>query len=126
MRRGQAIFVIVALLATPLALLARGRAGDSGGCDRMCCLRHGSHPISENTSSDGMMCHRSAAGRNCQCSMNSGRSPIDYGFLAPIVPASPSAIAGILNPPVSRESFSGFVEVTPSGFHSAPFEPPRA
>ena len=38
MRRTQAILVIVALLATPLALLARGMNGGNSECTTMCCL----------------------------------------------------------------------------------------
>jgi hypothetical protein len=126
MRRPQAIFVIVALLATPLALVAHGMAEDAGGCDRMCCLRHATHPAAEKSVNEGMACHHSAAGRKCECAISSGGSPIDYGFLAPIVPTSPSAIVSILNPQVFREYFARFSESTPSGFPSAPFEPPRA
>src|SRR5271163_3195958 len=125
MRRLQAMFVIAALLAAPLALLARGRGGDSGDCNRMCCLRHGSHPAAGESLSEGMMCHRTAAGHGCECAMNSGPSPVDYGFLAPIVPTSPSAVVSILNPQISRDFFGRPTEVAPSGFLSAPFEPPR-
>jgi len=126
MRRSQAIFVIIALLAAPLALLARGMGGDTSACNHMCCLRHDSHPTAGKTLGEGMMCHRTAASHGCECAMNSGRNSIDYGFLAPIVPTSASAIVSILNPQVSREYFGRPIEVAISGFLSAPFEPPRA
>jgi hypothetical protein len=130
-KRIQAILVIVALLASPLALLARGMSGDSGDCTRMCCLRHGAHSgamehATDSSSSDGMMCHRHAAAHNCECAMSPRQNSMDYGFLAPIAPTSPSAIVGILNPEVSREYFGRQMKMTLSGFLSAPFEPPRS
>jgi hypothetical protein len=130
MRRGHAVLVILALLASPLALLARGMAGETGECNRMCCLRHGSHSgagphAADLSSSDGMMCHRGTAVHSCECAMSSGQSSLDYGFLAPIVPTTPSTIVSILNPEISREYLARFIEVIPSGFLSALFEPPR-
>src|SRR5271154_2148650 len=43
MRQFQAILVIVALLATPLALLARAVEPGMPDCNGMCCLPHGGH-----------------------------------------------------------------------------------
>ena len=131
MRRAYATLVIVALLAAPLALLARGEGVDSGECDRMCCLRHSHHSgamshAKDGTAAEGTMCHRSAGVQKCECAMRSGQNSIDHGFLAPIAPTAPSAIARILNPEVSREYFARFIEFAISGFLSAPFEPPRS
>jgi hypothetical protein len=126
MRRTQAIFVIVALLASPIALLARGMAGDSGECDHLCCLRHSSHITAKRSLSEGMICHRGAASHKCDCAMESGQKSMDYGLLAPIVPTAPSAILSIQNPEVSREHFAQILEQVSSGFLSLPFEPPRA
>lgn len=130
-QRAHAILVIVALLAAPLALLARGMGDDSDECNRMCCLRHGSHSgtiphATGSSSSEGMVCHRNAAGHDCGCAMRSGQNSTDYGFLAPIVPTAPSAIVNILSPNVSGKHFARLMEVTPSGYLSAPFEPPRS
>jgi hypothetical protein len=46
-RRAQALVLVLALLATPLALYARGIAGDMSSCNGMCCLpqhHHAAHP----------------------------------------------------------------------------------
>jgi hypothetical protein len=130
-KRAHAILVIVVLLAAPLALLARGMDGDSGECNRMCCLRHGSHSnprphAADNSLSEGMMCHRSPAVHNCECAMSPGPNSLDYGFLAPMAPTAPSAIMNTPKPEVTRKYFARLTEVTPSGFLAAPFEPPRS
>lgn len=130
MRRAQAILVIAALLATPLALLARAASGDSDGCNRICCLSRGahsahSHHAVNSTMAEGSFCHRAGAHQNCGCSMKAGQQTVDYGFLAPIVPALLSAVFSVAVP---RASLEGFVprSFSPStGFLSAPFEPPR-
>ena len=126
MRRIQAILVVVALLATPLALLARGRADDAGECDRLCCLRHGSHPGGANSATDGMMCHRGTMRHQCVCNMRPGPQSPDYGLLAPIGPTTPSPVVTILSPEIFRAEYSLSNEATFSGFTPSPFEPPRA
>jgi hypothetical protein len=89
MRRAQAILVIVALLSTPLALLARVNDPGMPDCNGMCCLPHSSHHHSPartpppEPQKDDMACHHGAAGQMMECSMNSGQHRMDYGLLAP-------------------------------------------
>jgi len=58
--------------------------------------------------------------------MRAGDQQMDYGFLAPIVPATPSAIASIVIPNATHRIASLISELLATGFLSAPFEPPRA
>ncbi|MFZ3217349.1 MAG: hypothetical protein WA192_14925 [Candidatus Acidiferrales bacterium] len=127
----QIILVIVALLVTPLALLAR--AGDSAmpGCDGMCCLPHGPHhrssPPASAPSQDGMACHHAAAGRLMDCSMHSTPQRMDYGLLAPFPPARASALATVGTPPSARSHNSRIPTGNLSaGFLHGPFQPPRS
>ena len=133
MRRVQAILVIVALLATPLASLARGVDPGMADCNGMCCLPHGGHhpaparnatPGSER---DGMACHHGAAGHMMKCGMSSGQPRMDYGLRAPFSPAQPSALAFINRPKVSRLANSQYPGGNLSaGFLAGPFQPPRS
>jgi hypothetical protein len=133
MRRVQAILVIVALLATPLALLAR--ANDSGmpDCNGMCCLPHGGqhHSPARNTTpashEEEMACHHGALGHMMDCSMRSGQPRMDYGLIAPFPPAQTSVVASIDQPKLSRLAGSQFPAFSLSaGFLAGPFQPPRS
>jgi len=133
MRRVQAILVIVALLATPLALSARAVDPGMPDCNGMCCLPHGGHhhaparnepPGSEP---DGMACHHGAAGHMMECSMRSGEQRTDYGLLAPFPPGRTSSLTFIDQPKVSSFGDSQFPAGNLSaGFLAGPFQPPRS
>jgi len=133
MRRVHAILVIVALLATPLALLARANDSGMADCNGMCCLPHGGHHHSpaRNTApashEEEMACHHGALGHMMECSMRSGQHRMDYGLLAPLPPAQTYGIASINPPKVSRISSSPFPTGNLSaGFLAGPFQPPRS
>jgi hypothetical protein len=132
MRRTQVIIVIVALLSTPLALLARASGTDAMACnDGMCCLPHGPHHSTphhapQRPAHQGMSCEHGTASHIIECTMNSGHQRMDYGLLSPLAPTKPSALAaiGALNLPhlaglQSRE------QSLPAGFLTNPFQPPR-
>ncbi|HXN97911.1 MAG TPA: hypothetical protein VN881_02495 [Candidatus Acidoferrales bacterium] len=120
MRRVQAIVVIVALLATPLALLARGVNGEASECTSMCCLPHAHHAAQHHA----MECQHGATGHVFECTMTSSHHT-HYGLISPIVPTVPSAIAFIAAPDVNRGILAQFGEISAAGILSAPFEPPR-
>lgn len=120
MRRAQAILVIVALLAAPLALLARGIQRDASECNNMCCLPHGHHAQQHKL----MECQHGELGHAFECSMKSGHH-IAYGLSAPLVPAAPSAIVAIAIPDANGEIFAPFREFSAIGFLSAPYQPPK-
>jgi len=125
------MLVILALLAAPLALLARGMAGDMPGCTRACCLvrgPHSSHMPQPMTDSDGrgMSCHHDEVKPGCFCLMRSHRPQMDFGFLAPIAPTHVSAKVRITGPEFSSASLAQRADIPLPGFLSAPFEPPRS
>jgi hypothetical protein len=120
MRRAQAILVIIALLATPLALLARGVNGEASECTSMCCLPHGHHAAQHKD----MECQHGATGHVFECTMTSGHHT-DYGLIAPVAPTLPSAVAFVAIPDVSRDILAQFGEVSVVGVRSGPFQPPR-
>src|ERR1700729_2166523 len=100
MRRAQAILVIVALLATPLALLARSAAGSMSGCAGMCCPAHGAHAA--RVLHEKMLCHQGELGHVFECAMTSGHHGVDYGLIVTVAPTAPSAIASVGIPDISR------------------------
>jgi hypothetical protein len=132
MRRTQAILVIVALLSTPLALLARSTGTNSMDCnDGMCCLPHGPHHSTPHRAPqspvhEGMSCEHGTASHIIECTMNAGHQRMDYGFLSPIAPTKPSALAAITALNLPR--VAGFLSPAQSlsaGFLANPFQPPR-
>jgi hypothetical protein len=131
MRRGQAIFVILALLASPLALLARAAADSTSDCNRMCCLKHGPHSAHmhhpmKSPVAQGAFCPHRGTEKDCRCVMKGGHDHVDYGFLVPIAPTAASAILSVQIPDASSGMFLPLTEFPATGFLSAPFEPPRA
>jgi hypothetical protein len=113
MRRAQAIFVVIAILALPLAPLAWGMACESESVPMMCCIMHTSHSASGQL----MRCH---------CTGKSQQPPPDTGMIPPIPPGIAAARIEIAAPQDAREKFFAFSKSETSGYLSAPFEPPRA
>lgn len=131
MRRAEALLIVLALLATPLALLARAQSADGAYCTRNCCPMHGSHAVhhrvsEESASAPGDMCPHSKSVKQCGCSMRSQPHSTDFGLIAPVVPTTPSALATIFAPDASGRYFVHPSEPFAIGFSSALFEPPRA
>src|ERR1700722_673031 len=123
MRRAQTILVIIALLATPLALLARSVAGGMSGCAGMCCPAHGSHAA--RVLHKKMLCHHGELGHVFECAMTSGHHGLDYGLIVPVAPPAPSAIASVGIPEVRRAVTARLHEVASSGYLSTLLQPPR-
>ncbi|MGA8768165.1 MAG: hypothetical protein WB559_14190 [Candidatus Acidiferrales bacterium] len=113
MRRTQAILVIAALLAIPLAPIAWGMACKTFSSPMMCCLPHGPH----SQSGKPIACH---------CPMKFGKQLPDVGLIAPIPIAASAARAEIIAPEDARRTFFAFSQLAALGFLPAPFEPPRA
>lgn len=132
MRRTQAILVILALLATPLALLARATGMDSMACNGMCCLPHGHHhsmaaDAPQRSARDGMSCEHGALGHILECTMKPGHQRMEYGFLSPLAPTRPSALAAVAALNLPRvASFHSPAENLSAGFLADPFQPPRS
>ena len=130
MRRGEAILVIVALLAMPLVLLAGTGAG-AGGCGRYCCLPHAAQnspmsPSENARQTSEMACHRGKLGHLLGCGMNSRRGSSDVALLAPIPPTLLSTSAKLAAPEILRQAFDRQDESSTAGIFTAPFQPPRS
>jgi hypothetical protein len=123
MRCAQAILVIVALIATPLALLARSAGGSMSGCAGMCCPTHGAHAV--RVLHEKMLCHQGQAGHFFECTMTPGHHGLDYGLISTIAPTTPSAITSLSVPDVHRTAASEYREMATFGFLSTPLQPPR-
>lgn len=129
---------MLAMLAAPLSLLARGSVC-AEACTKMCCMMHG-HAM-QGDADEGMHCHNSAGqttgksssthcrSMNCchmDCCMNSNcNHALDYGFATPLpltvllAPFHLSALADVrFTIPIASSILS-------AGFLAAPFEPPR-
>jgi hypothetical protein len=112
MRRAQAIIVIVAVLALPLAPLAWGMACESASVPMMCCLLHTTH----SPSGKPMQCH---------CTGKSEKPATDVVLVAPIPPGAAEARIEMVSPQDARATFFVFSASTASGYSSILFEPPR-
>ena len=118
MPRFSAILVVIALLAAPVSLVARGIFCDPGECEAaVICPMHvsgASQPIC------GMAKHAP------MCGTHQGRHALDYGFIAPFAPAIPLAYAQIATPVAWPEFLSQYTQPPTDGVSSVPFEPPRS
>jgi hypothetical protein len=112
MQRAKAAIVVVALLAVPLALLARGMACEFSSGPIICCMLCGSHHGNQP-----MVCH---------CAGKSSSHVPDFGLIAPLPPTEPEAFATIAAPISLRQSTRSQSHLSLPGFVSVPFEPPRA
>jgi hypothetical protein len=118
MPRFSAILVVMALLAAPVSLVARGIFCDSAECEgAVICPMHmagASQPIG------GMAKHAP------MCGTHQARHALDYGFIAPFAPAIPLAHAQIAVPAASHEFREENSQLLADGVSSAPFTPPRS
>jgi hypothetical protein len=120
MRRIQSAFVIVAMLAIPLALLARTGPCAQSKCSRMCALILGS------VRAQHMRCTCGMGTDGAQCPMHSSQQAPDYGLNAPIAPTIPSPRVAIAPPNSTRRALVRDAELTASGFRFELLQPPRA
>ena len=123
MRRVHSILVILALLATPMALLARSDCNQSAcdcGCDLVnrTVLAHGRHAPP--------LCGGQAGGSMHHCTMNTKQHPPDYGLNTLMAPTAPLPLASLAASVTTVQVFAPQMLSTPSGLLAAPFEPPRS
>jgi hypothetical protein len=122
MRRFHAILVMIALLASPLALLARSTPDDPTQCCGTYCPMRGTHSGQHGKAMCGSL---SVTERSCGCTMRSNQQP-DYGLNTIMAPTMPSALARLNAPISSRQSTIYFAAFSLSGSDAAPFHPPRS
>ena len=113
MRRAQSVFVVLSLLALPLAPLAWGFSCEPVSAQASYCPMHAGH---------------SASGKPmiCQCPGQSQQRTPDFTLVAPIPPGTVAARIEITAPQGARDNYSALSQTTVSGYRSAPSEPPRA
>ncbi|HEX4076246.1 MAG TPA: hypothetical protein VHX49_12670 [Candidatus Acidoferrales bacterium] len=122
MRRAHALLVILALLATPMALLARSDC-DRSACDCMCDLVNQS--LAAHARKAPTLCGR-AAGSLHQCAMNAKHHPPDFGLNTLMAPTAPLPVAAFAASLATARVLTPSALSAPSGFLAAPFEPPRS
>jgi len=120
MRRVQSAFVIVALLAIPLALLARTGPCAQSQCSRMCDL------ILRSVRAQHMRCTCGMTADGSQCPANSSQKLPDYGLNAPMAPTMPTARVALATPVFTRRALASETDPTVSGFGFELLQPPRA
>jgi hypothetical protein len=134
MRRVKAILVIVALLSTPLAVLAQTASEDMPSCGGVCCLpHHGAHhpashlPPAQNHERPSNACEHGSQAPVLNCAFNCGDTRTVHFFVSPLAPTKPSNLAFIenLDRPTAARYHLELTAVVP-GFLAIPFQPPRA
>lgn len=121
MRRFQSATVIIAMLAIPLALLARTGPCAETPCSRMCAIILRSVNAAQH---QRCVCGMAIGGQ--QCAGHSSRQVPDYGLNAPIAPTMPSARVTIAPPDSERRAVILDSSLTSSGFRFEMIQPPRA
>jgi hypothetical protein len=116
MRRAQAVLLILALLAVPLAAIAYVDSCVQIACPCCADMDHSKAPHC-----------RSALSGNC-CMSGRGEAPPLPDFLLAAHQARLSArpFARLAAPSFTRSAVSDSVLSASAGFRSAPFEPPRS
>jgi len=115
-RRIQSLSLILALLAVPLALVARSYACAPQQCTMMCCLAH--------KRAMNMNCSGAGGSSTCAMKCNSNKN-IDYGLASPLPPTQLSAALLLPAPRSAEMLFAADYRHAVSGFYRIPFEPPR-
>jgi hypothetical protein len=116
MRRAHSVGLIIALLAVPLALMARGYACAPGECTMACC---------RGRMGQRMMCQ--GAGHRCTCWMMCAcQKNLEYGLAVPLPPTQLSAPVKLPMPRMTRANFVPAILNFTNGYFLPPFEPPRA
>jgi len=123
MRRLSAMLAVIALMAAPLALVARGEAC-AMACAKACC------PISAHRTStmpDGAHCHGTGGaipGSMC-CPASGNTHALDYGFATPLPLSILTAAIGVIPSQISRGAIAVANPLNFTRPPSPPFEPPR-
>ena len=123
MRRAQAILVLAALLATPLALLARTTPSGMS-CSCMCSLIYKSFSSHSRTERAKAMCGRCPSDH--QCAMKAPRHEPDFGLNTLMAPTQSSSQTALRAPEVALLNFESLTQFLPAGVLPAPFAPPRS
>jgi hypothetical protein len=118
------MFVLIALVSAPLALLARSEAC-ADACSKSCCVAL--HHSASGPAPSAAHCHSNdrASSARC-CDEPTSNHALDYGFSILMPLSILPDVAGLAAPAISRSLVAANPHISPSAFSSAPFEPPRA
>ena len=114
MRRAQALLVILALLATPLAIFANAGCCCQTTCPMCAAMQH------------GKMAHCTCPMNKAKCGTNGKTQLPDFALASPLAPTVPLPFFHIAAPAVSRAASIDAVIAPSYGFLSPPFAPPRS
>jgi hypothetical protein len=123
MRRAHAILVILALLATPMALLARSDCNQTA-CDCTCDLVN--RTLLAQAHRATMLCGGQAGGSMHSCAMHTKHHPPDFGLNTLMAPTAPLPLAAFAASAATEKVVTPPMLSAPSGVLSLPFEPPRS
>lgn len=113
MRRAQALLVILALLATPLAVFAGASCCCQQTCPICAAMQH------------GKMAHCSCPMYNAKCGMNGKTQLPDFALVSGLAPTMPLPFFDFPAPSLSRSAIFENMPALSHGFVSPPFAPPR-
>ena len=125
MQRARIILVLIALVSSPLVLLARSEAC-AEACTKSCCVAlH--HTANGAGSGAAGHCHsnRREPMARC-CDEPTSNHALDYGFTILIPLSILPEVTSVEPPAISRIAVAANFLISPSTFVSAPFDPPRA
>ena len=122
MRRVEAILVLLALAALPLAPLLQSSpiAACASAC--ACCMRPGTQGAVNRMHPGMMHCQRTGMRHMCGCAMT--RGDLDFVW-APIPPTFLCSPAALIGPAISLSVQAPLAEYPRSGFLPDLLQPPR-
>jgi hypothetical protein len=113
MRRAQALLVILALLATPLAIFANASRCCQATCPMCASMQH------------SKMAHCTCPMNNAKCGTNGKTQLPNFALASPLAPTLPLPFFQIAAPPANRAASASVAPALSFGFVSPPFAPPR-
>lgn len=132
MRRVHALVVVLALLASPMSLLARAWNCGDCCCEMICCAKH--HGATASPAARGQagaaIANSDAAGlpATCDghCKLRRNRHLLDYGFSVLMFPGFPLGEGYLAETPALRFAIPKSESLALNGFAFPPFQPPRS
>jgi hypothetical protein len=115
MRRAQALLVILALLATPLAVVAGLNSCEQVACPLCAAIQHG-----KTMSCSCPMRHVGKCGSTAQTQLP------DFALADAFAPTAPLPFFTVTAPATGRMAWTDFAPSVSHGFLSPPFAPPRS
>jgi len=132
MRRVHAITVILALFASPVALLARAMDCGQSCCGMMCCMPRHSVPSAKSAGNTAAIAPNSGAAqdRPIHCALNCGmghdKHTQDYGLNVLMHPGFPLEEVYVAAPSAARAAILFSDPLVSFAVVPPPYQPPRS